>query len=112
MSGPSFTVFLPGKLMNLKGNRAHWSSAIWYKRTWRRKVWLEMRNYRLPVATVPKRITVAANVWNLFDEIDGLRAACSPIIDGLRDGGLIHNDDPGCGHEFGYSQEVNRAALG
>lgn len=106
------SVFVNGKLMNLKTNRAHWSSAINYKRVWRQKVKLAVRFAIKGPADTPKTITLAANVWNLFDEQDGLRAALSPVLDGLRDGGVIHDDGPTSGHTFRYAQTINRAQLG
>lgn len=107
------SVFVGGKLMNLKSNRAHWSSAISYKRVWRQKVKLAVRLSTLARdPTVPKTVTLAANVWNLFDEQDGLRAALSPVLDGLRDGGVIDDDSPRSVHTFCYTQEINRAQMG
>ena len=105
-------VFVAGKLMNLKTNRAHWSSAIQYKRVWRQKVKLAVRTVAAIDAASAKTVTLAANVWNLFDEQDGLRAALSPVLDGLRDGGVIDDDSPKSVHTFRYAQAINRAQLG
>lgn len=107
------TIFVPGVLMNLKSNRAHWSSAIAYKRVWRQKVKLAFRwDAATMIAAQPKRVVFDARVWNLFDEQDGLRAALSPVLDGLRDAGVIHSDAPDCGHRFEYAQRVDRLARG
>lgn len=107
------TIFVAGKLINLKKNRAHWSSAISYKRTWRQKVKLACRlDGASFVSSAPKWVYLTANVWNLFDEQDGLRAALSPVLDGLQDAGAIHDDGPACGHVFFYGQVLNRRNLG
>lgn len=107
------TIFVPGKLMNLKSNRAHWSSAIGYKRVWRQKVKLVFRWQAAGIiASQPKLVWLTAHVWNRFDEDDGLRAALSPVLDGLRDAGVIHSDAPDSGHTLIYGQRLDRRQRG
>ncbi len=104
-------VFIFGKLQNAANRREHWTEGASYKRVWRQKVWLAFRQY-VYAPGIPKRVSIAANVWNLFDAHDGLRLACKPIVDGLVDAAVIHSDGPDCGHVFEYSQEIHRQQLG
>ncbi len=98
--------------MNVANNREHWRTRHHYTKTWRAKV--KLSGFRLATWTpdTPKRITLAAQVWNLFDAHDGLRGALKPVVDGLVDAGVIHSDAHDCGHTFIYEQEVNRKAMG
>lgn len=84
-----------------------------YQKRWREKVQaiaLATRGTWHP--SEPKRITMTALVWNLFDAHDGLRNACKPVVDGLVRGGVIHSDAPNCGHIFEYGQRIDRARRG
>jgi len=105
-------VFITGKLMNVANNREHWRARHEYTRLWRNKVGVSSLRMRFWIPDHPKRVTLAANVWNLYDTHDGLRGALKPVVDGLVDAGVLHSDAPTCGHEFVYAQEINRRMLG
>ena len=51
-------------------------------------------------------------MWNYFDEHDGLRNACKPLVDGLVRARVIHDDAPSAGHLFLYTQVINRTDRG
>jgi hypothetical protein len=56
----------------------------------------------------PKRVTLDAGVWNLFDAHDGLPNALKPVVDGLVRAGLLDSDAPAAGHTFVYRQVIDR----
>jgi hypothetical protein len=115
--------FVPVKLEAVKNARdAHWSA-----RAKRAKLHRDATTYAVLQAlgsdrtaawkieakpSTPKRIHLSAAVYNMFDSHDGLRAACSHIVDGLVDAGLIQDDADRAGHEFSYSQRIDREHLG
>jgi hypothetical protein len=43
---------------------------------------------------------------------DGLQAALKPIRDALIDCAVLHSDAPDSGHEFVYTQRIDRARRG
>ena len=109
-------IFLPGELSNpLNGSHRHWSVRARWAKIWRTKTHLlvsarpEVRGLD---STAPKIIRFVANLWNLMDEGDGIRAALKPVLDGLRDARVIHSDGPGCGHLFVYGQRIDRRQRG
>ena len=115
--------FVPVKLVNEKNARdPHWSA-----RSKRAKLHRDATTYAVHQAlnsdrtadwkieappSQPKRIHISANVFNLFDSHDGLRAACSHIVDGLMDARLIQDDADRHGHEITYEQHIDRGNLG
>lgn len=117
----SVTFFVPGKLSNpLNGAHGHWSAEAAYRKRWRAatkacalSVEGRIDLAALGHATEPKAILLTAHTWNTMDR-DGLGAALKPVVDGLVDAGIIHDDGPtkGGGHVLTYRQRVDRRNRG
>ena len=112
------TVFVPGPLRNpLNGQRDIWQKHRRWAKQWRERTAERLRlalltPRRLEVdPRTPKRITFTAHVASLWDD-DNLPAGLKSIRDGLRDGGIIHDDGPASGHTFVYAQVRDRANRG
>lgn len=132
--------FVPDAIQNQDNARhGHWAGKARYQKDWRRrtaeKAWITRR--LIPAwgsvrSDAPKRVTLLAHVWHLFDDTDGLRSALKPVIDGIgretpiykkiqgrqtlvghAPGALlIHTDAPGSGHEFHFAQRIDRKNRG
>ena len=103
------TFFVPGRITNpLNGSHRHWSVRARWAKEWR-GLTATIAHLQCGGAppTLPKRIRLVGHVARRFDD-DNYRAAMKPVRDGLRDGGIIQNDDPSCGHLFEYDQVVKR----
>lgn len=114
MGAPRTTVefFVPCRLENHANRREYWRHERGYQKRVR-----ETTQVLVPLAlpweaAVPKSISLEAHVWNIFDEHDGLRNACKPLVDGLVRAGLIHDDAPSAGHQFLYTQIIDRKQRG
>lgn len=59
-----------------------------------------------------KVVWLHARVWNLLDPHDGLPNALKPCVDALVRCGIIHDDSARSGHEFRYTQEIDRCHRG
>lgn len=107
------SVFVPGKLRNHMNTRTHWRVESAYRKRWREavKVAVLMAKVRLDPPGMPKTVWLRAYTWGHLDP-DGLIAACKPILDGLRDSGVIDDDSQIAGHDFRYEQEINRRFRG
>lgn len=110
-------VWIPGRLTNpLNGPHRHWSVQARERKGWRERTFLHctdvmMRErWHIPPRT-PKLITLRVSTWNTFDE-DGLAAALKPVIDGLRDAGIVHDDSPRACHAIIRRQQINRRRRG
>ena len=121
--GELLAVWVSGKLVNGKNASKGWQMKAWgrYKREWREQVaralleasWRpqRLREDRIRTATNPKRIVFAARTHGAMDS-DGLGVALAPVRDALIECWVIHNDDRDCGHEFVYTQVIDRARRG
>ena len=105
--------FIPCELKNYANHGGHWTGKAGYQRALRDKTNMLAR-FHLPIWTPewPKSISLEAHVWNIFDEHDGLRNACKPIIDGLTRARVIHSDAHDCGHQFLFTQIIDRTKRG
>ena len=105
--------------MNAKGYGGHWTKHMRWARTWKDAAWSALyetsRKKRdqiaWPEATVPKCVSFIAHVSREWDD-DNLRTAMKPARDALREAGVIDDDKPSAGHEFLYSQIVDRTRAG
>lgn len=96
------------------GPQGGWRKKAGYRKAWRTRVkvkalvMVRMHTRDLDPKT-PKTIRIRARVFNLFDD-DGLGAALKPVLDGLRDAGIIHSDRPlaQSGHLILESQQIDR----
>src|SRR4030095_10874013 len=112
-------VLVPGGLTTpLNSSWGSWHKHARISRAWREKTTMQLlaiRNARTwlpamhPLAE-PKRITFTAYTGARWDD-DALPGACKPIRDALV-GLVIQADDPRCGHEFLYRQEIRREQRG
>ena len=110
--------FVPGKTRNLlNASGLHWRMRQRYHKEWRTKVKAmalvsgAASKPGSPESRVPKHIRIHAMVWSLYDP-SALGSALKPVIDGLQDSGIIHDDSTKSGHLIDYSQEVSRARPG
>src|SRR6185295_12058931 len=112
------TIWVPCELKNYANHGGHWTGKARYQRALRDKTHihaLERRDtwdHGHDKAETPKNVMLEMHVWNYFDEHDGLRNACKPIVDGLVNAGVIDNDAPSSGHLFLYTQILNRKMRG
>lgn len=115
--GEILAVWVSGKLVNTKNARMFWASEMRYKQGWRERVAMALLeagwNERdRPHPSVPKGITFTCHVHNLMDSVDGLRVACAPITDALKQCGVISDDADAHGHAFVFKQQVDRKQRG
>lgn len=121
--------WVPGRLSNpLNGAHGHWAAQSRDRKGWRERTMLCVRQAAQQSGTRlgrpgdhrgsppwpsdwPKLIVLTAFVWNRYDD-DGLRAACKPVVDGLRDADAIHDDGPKSQHRIEYRQQINRKRRG
>jgi hypothetical protein len=116
--GELLAIFVTGKLANpLNGTPWIWQKRSRYARSWKERVgngllesawWLDQL-YLHP--ETPKRVSIHASLWNWMDG-DGLQAACKPIRDALVECGVVSGDAERDGHEWIYSQKIDRARRG
>jgi len=126
-AGELLAVFVPGPVKNpLNGSHGHWTKRARWAKGWRDKTsqavlegvplyrcstnGLVLGDVRV-IPETPKRVVFLARTHNRMDD-DNLRAALKPCRDGLRDMRVIHDDDPRSGHEFVYTQTIDRAHRG
>src|SRR5689334_4527422 len=112
------TIWVPCQLRNHANHGGHWTKKAGYQKRLREKTQLiavcsaDTREWKEPWSAVPKTVSVEAHVWNVFDDHDGLRNACKPLIDGLVRARVIHDDAPSAGHQFLYTQRIDRKQRG
>lgn len=113
-----FTIFLPGRLKNFAniGHRS-WKPEASYRKRWRKKVkevlgtWLVQQGWVHQPSRL-KRIIMTAHTWNEMDA-DGLRSSLKPLVDGLKDAGVIDDDRPSLGHRIDEpAQKIDRHLRG
>lgn len=111
--------FVPCELKNYANHGGHWTGKAGYQKALRTSAHaIAMQaarsgiQWELGNSFDPKSISLEAHVWNLFDEHDGLRNACKPIVDGLVRARVIHDDAPSAGHQFLYTQIIDRTQRG
>lgn len=110
--GELLAIFVSGKLANpLNGTPWVWQKRTRYARAWKDRVAMALFEYGYVPAEGPKRIHLAASLWNWMD-CDGLQAACKPIRDALVDCRVVSGDAERDGHAWTYSQQINRARRG
>ncbi len=138
--GELLALWVPGKLVNTKNARLHYMAESRYKREWREAVAQALFEYgwfrclqSAPTALVPgtklvvlgggfngetptsnkarKRVCFRASTAKAMDD-DGLAVSLAPVRDALIECGIISGDAVGDGHEFLYSQKVDRARRG
>ncbi len=119
--------FIPCELRNYANHGGHWTGKAGYQKRLREKAhalglkatgeaacwstfWL--LEGTIALARVPKSLSLEAHVWNYFDTHDGLRNACKPLVDGLVRARVIHSDAHDCGHQFLYTQVIDRQQRG
>lgn len=116
-----FCIFVPCELKNYANHGGHWRGKAGYQKRLRDKTHLMSLAYRNELwptdapemtAAAPKCVTLTAYVWNYFDEHDGLRNACKPIIDGLVRARFLDDDGPKSGHLILYTQVIDRTHRG
>ena len=120
------TFFIPCELKNYANHGGHWTGKAGYQKRLREKAhisareqWFQIQlNGARPAREVfgspesPKSISLEAHVWNYFDAHDGLRNACKPLVDGLVRARVIHSDAHDSGHQFLYTQILDRRQRG
>ena len=104
--------FVPCRLQNFANHGGHWRGKAGYQKRLREGCQLIGQALAQKVPAGPLRIRLKARVWNLFDEHDGLRNACKPLVDGLVRARVIADDGPASGHQFLYAQVVDRTRRG
>lgn len=112
--------FVPCPIENHANRREHWRQERGYQKRLRDATY--MLAFKAHILShgrtqeiwgeAPKTVSLEAHVWNIFDEHDGLRNACKPLVDGLVRAGLIHDDAPSSGHQFLYTQVIDRKERG
>ncbi len=117
------TFFVPCELKNYANHGGHWTGKAGYQKrlvglafgygynalvNWAPAMTMNVRE----LAAMPKSVSLEAHVWNIFDEHDGLRNACKPLVDGLVRARVIHSDAHDCGHQFLYTQIIDRKQRG
>lgn len=122
--GELLAVWVSGKLVNTKNARLHHMAEHRYKAGWRERVAMALLEAGWHTSsariggvapywpTTPKAISIACNVHALMDSVDGLRVACAPITDALKQCGVIDDDKDASGHSFTFTQELNRERRG
>ena len=113
--GELLAVWVSGKLVNPL-NASAWG---WQKRSRTAKAWkervavalMESPNHGGHMARTPKRVLFTASTHNRMDS-DGLQAALKPVRDALVECGVISGDADRDGHEFVYTQVIDRARRG
>lgn len=117
---PALSFFVECALKNYANHGGHWTGKAGYQKALRDKTHilaLEHRD-RWPsdamemTAAMPKCVTMTAYVWNYFDTHDGLRNACKPLVDGLVRARFLDDDRPQSGHQFLYTQVIDRTHRG
>ena len=123
--GELLAVFVSGKLVNpLNASAWGWQKRSRLARTWKDRVahalfeftrgWggiftSEPRMWIHPHE--PKTVAFLAHTGGRMDG-DGLQASLKPVRDALVDCGVISGDADRDGHEFSYSQRIDRANRG
>lgn len=117
--GDVLAVFVPGHLKNPKNASLKWQAFGWgkYKKQWRERVshallefgWNHLRHKHDPAR--PMCVMFTAHVRNLMDD-DGLALSLAAARDELVRYGVISNDSPRDGHEFVYTQQIERTWRG
>ena len=112
--GELIAVWVSGKLVNPL-NASAWG---WQKRSRTAKAWKERTAAALLETPYfycrrgeGRRVAFLAHVHNRFDG-DGLQAALKPVRDALVECGVISGDADRDGHEFIYTQVIDRARRG
>ena len=115
--GELLAIFVAGALSNpMNATWGHWKRRRWAA-TWKQRVADVLLDVRTTARTWvivpdgPKRVAFLAHVHNRFDG-DGLQAALKPVRDALVECGVISGDADRDGHEFVYSQVIDRARRG
>jgi len=114
----SLVFFVPCELKNYANRGGHWTGKAGYQKALRDKTNVLAHTTHWPdwlcgpTPDIPKAISLEAHVWNYFDEHDGLRNACKPIVDGLTRARVIHSDAHDSGHQFLFTQVIDRAQRG
>lgn len=116
--GELLAIFCPGRLSNpLNGTPWVWQKRTRYAKAWKERVGMALLEARYDMylrydyAVIPKAVHFHAYTHNAMDG-DGLQAAMKPIRDALVICGVISGDAPIDGHEFTYTQQINRAHRG
>jgi hypothetical protein len=109
-------LFVPGKVRTqVNGPQRNIGKKIRYRKTWRSNVQAKVleAGYHLKnlKPDLKKWVILEARVFNLHDN-DGLAAALKPVLDGLRDAQVIHDDSPRGGHQIEYCQVLDRKMEG
>jgi hypothetical protein len=111
----TLTFWVPCELKNYANHGGHWTGKAGYQRALRDTTHV-LASALDPIghwpANMPKCITITAHVWNYFDAHDGLRNACKPLVDGLVRARVIHSDAHDCGHQFLFTQVIDRTRRG
>lgn len=111
------TFFVRGELRNpLNGTHGHWHTRYQYAKAWRERtamffLFVRPDEWWQRHPTIPKRVTMTAHVWNLWDD-DAIPAGMKNVRDALVPLGIIHSDGPESGHEFVYCQRRDRKLRG
>ena len=111
-------VWVPCQLRNHANHGGHWTKKAGYQKRLRERTQLlavcsaDTRGWTAAWSREPKIVSLEAYVWNLFDDHDGLRNACKPLVDGLVRARVIHDDSPRSGHTFLYTQRIDRQRRG
>ena len=114
--GELLAVWVPGKLRNMTNRRVHWRTDADYRKRWKERTALSIWEAIHGTGTVrvprqPQRVAFMAGVHQAFDS-DGLQDALKPVRDALVECGVISGDADRDGHEFVYSQVIDRARRG
>lgn len=116
--GDLLAIFVAGILRNPLNELKHWRAESRYRNGWHDSVagallesgWKRHRPGDFTDA-IPKSVHFLANTGGRMDS-DGLQAALKPVRDALVKAAVIHDDSPDSGHEFTYSQQINRQQRG
>ena len=100
-------VFVPGQLVNpLNGSHGHWRVRYAVAQRWKvrtRLAWLEAGQPEWPRSA---HFTFTAYTARLWDEEEGVMAACKHVRDVAVRSICSSDDSPTSGHAFSYRQEV------
>jgi hypothetical protein len=109
-------IWVPGRLRNPTNTRQGWKAVWRYSVEWKERTAQAILEAgaggpRRARDIIPLRITFHAHTHNALDS-DGLQASLKACRDALVECGVLSGDADKDGHEFLYTQQIDRARRG
>jgi Holliday junction resolvase RusA-like endonuclease len=102
---------LPGLPKNPNGSHGHWRTAHGIRKTWRNAACLVAKTKAPPLPLSKCRLECTRFSTSSSD-YDNLVASFKPLIDGLKDAGIIKDDNQNCIIERKYTCEKAKPKQG